>query len=132
MHPGAFALYIAEKQLRVDRLIDIPAVVNGHERLRDEILIPGDENYLDPGAQRADKLSDIHAALVADGNIEKGEVEFSVCVLGRKLLGQLGGAVYADKLNIGISVRDYFGYLLDHCGLIVAYENTHSETSLSL
>ena len=38
----------------------------------------------------------------------------------------------ADKLNIGISVRDYFGYLLDHCGLIVAYENTHSEASLSL
>lgn len=74
MHPGAFALYIAEEQLRVDGLIDIPAVVNGHERLRDEILIPGGvekgKKFIDLGADfRLDKEEDYQKWYGLDYNL---------------------------------------------------------------
>lgn len=82
---GALALDIAEKQFGIDGLIDISAVINRHKRLGDKILVPGDKDDLDSRAQRADKLGDIHAALIPDGNIKKGEVKISVCILWRKL-----------------------------------------------
>ena len=105
---AALALDISEQKRRVYGLIDIAAVVDLDKRLGDEILISRDKHYLDSRAYRAYEAGDIHAALVLDGDIDKGEVKAFVGVLLRKPFGQLGGAVYADKLYIRICAFDYF------------------------